>query len=100
MENVIERKQTRKHMSRQEKLLTRMLSFPRDFTWNEMVRLLMMYGYTELRNGKTGGSRRKFADIYRNVIVLHKPHPENTIKEYVIKQVIAHLREKGHLKYE
>ena len=33
-------------------------------------------------------------------IIPHKPHPGNIVKEYAIKQVIVHLKEKGHVKDE
>jgi hypothetical protein len=49
-------------MSRQEKLLNRFLSVPSDFTWEELIKILTGFGYLELKAGKTGGSRRRFAD--------------------------------------
>jgi HicA-like toxin of HicAB toxin-antitoxin system len=84
-------------MSGTEKLVQRLLSVPKDFTWEELSKVLSLFGYNELKKGKTGGSRRKFADEKKNVIILHKPHPGNIIKEYAIKQVITQLKEKGHL---
>lgn len=87
-------------MSKTEKLLQRLLSVPRDFTWEELIKVLALYGYAELKKGKTGGSRRKFVDEQKNIISLHKPHPSNIIKEYAIKDVIAHLKEKGHIQDE
>ena len=87
-------------MSRTEKLLQRLLSIPRDLTWEELVKILAQFGYTELKKGKTGGSRRKFADEKKNIITLHKPHPGNIVKGYAVKQVIVHLKEKGYLQDE
>lgn len=87
-------------MSKTEKLLQRLLSVPKDFTWEELTKLLGLFGFVELKKGKTGGSRRKFADEKKNVIILHKPHPGNIVKEYVIKQVITQLKEKGYLQDE
>jgi hypothetical protein len=87
-------------MSKREKLLNQLLSNPRDFTWDELVVLLSQYGYSEIKKSKTGGSRRKFVDKAKNIIALHKPHPANTVKEYVIREVIIHLKEKGHIKDE
>ena len=87
-------------MSRTEKLVMRLLSVPKDFTWDELVKILAQLGFAELKKGKTGGSRRKFADEKKNIIILHKPHPGNIVKEYAIKQVIDHLKEKGYLKDE
>ena len=85
-------------MSRQEKLISRLLSVPRDFTWEELVKVLAGYGYEEVVGGKTGGSRRKFVDSQKNIISLHKPHPANIVKEYALRDVITHLKEKGHIK--
>ena len=84
-------------MSKKEKLLQRLLSIPRDFTWGELETLLFYFGFEEEKKGKTGGSRRKFVDAYGNVINLHKPHPRDILKEYAIKQVIERLRELGTL---
>ncbi|TDW96312.1 type II toxin-antitoxin system HicA family toxin [Dinghuibacter silviterrae] len=81
-------------MSQAEKLVHRLLSLPKDFTWDELIKVLAYYGYVELKKGKTGGSRRKFVDGQKNVIILHKPHPGNIVKEYALKQVIEHLQEK------
>ena len=87
-------------MSRTEKLLQRLLSIPKDLTWEELVKILAQFGYIELKKGKTGGSRRKFADAKNNIIILHKPHPGILVKEYALKQVIMHLNEKGYIKDE
>lgn len=87
-------------MSRNEKLLSRLLSVPTDFTWDELVRILAYFGYKELKPGKTGGSRRKFADDMKHIISLHKPHPANIVKEYAIRLVIADLKAVGHIKDE
>lgn len=87
-------------MSRQEKLISRLLSVPKDFTWDELIKVLSFFGYAEFTGGTTGGSRRKFIDADKNVIALHKPHPGNIIKSYAIREVIAHLKERGHISNE
>ncbi len=87
-------------MSKIEKLLARLLSRPSDFTWDELVKLLSHFGYIEIKKGKTGGSRRKFSDDNKHIISLHKPHPENKMKRYMIDQIILILKEKGYLKNE
>lgn len=78
-------------MSKAEKLLQRLLSFPKDFTWEELVTLLRHFGYKEYNNT---GSRRKFINDKQNMINLHKPHPSNILKHYALKQVIDQLKEK------
>ncbi|HWZ02728.1 MAG TPA: type II toxin-antitoxin system HicA family toxin [Mucilaginibacter sp.] len=87
-------------MSRQEKLITRLLSFPKDFTWEELIKVLALFGYEEVKGGKTGGSRRRFVDEKKNVITLHKPHPANIVKSYAIRDIITHLKAEGHIKNE
>jgi hypothetical protein len=85
-------------MSRKEKLIARLLSVPKDFTWEELAKVLSNFGYEEFTGGKTGGSRRKFINQDKNIITLHKPHPANIVKEYVLREVIVHLKVKGHIK--
>lgn len=87
-------------MAKIEKLIERLLSRPTDFTWEELIKILAHFGYKELKKGKTGGSRRKFADDTNSLIILHEPHPKNILKRYQIDLVIAELKEKGKIKDE
>ncbi|MGB0880397.1 MAG: type II toxin-antitoxin system HicA family toxin, partial [Polaribacter sp.] len=76
-------------MSKIEKLLGKFLSIPSNLTWNELIRILNHLGYFEIKKkGKTGGSRIKFTNDNKDIINLHKPHPKNIVKKYVIKQII------------
>jgi len=45
-------------MPRLEKLQKRFLSVPKDFTWDEPVKILTACVYEEIIAGKTAGSRR------------------------------------------
>ncbi|WP_417153348.1 hypothetical protein [Rikenella microfusus] len=47
-------------MGTREKLIERFCSLPKDFTFDEMVRLLQGFGYTSSNKGKTSGSRVRF----------------------------------------
>ncbi len=85
-------------MAKIDKLIERLLTFPADFTWEELIKVLAHFGYTELKKGKTGGSRRKFADAQKHIISLHKPHPGNILKRYQIEDIVASLKEKGYIK--
>ncbi|TAD92531.1 MAG: type II toxin-antitoxin system HicA family toxin [Bacteroidetes bacterium] len=87
-------------MAKIEKLIARFLLRPADLTWDELIHVLSYFGYHELKKGKTGGSRRKFADEAKRMINLHKPHPGNIVKRYMIDQVIAVLKENGNIKNE
>ena len=80
-------------MTKIKKLLLKFLSDPKDLTWNELISILMYHGFKEIKKkGKTGGSRVKFTDADGNIINLHKPHPGNIVKQYVIKQIIEKLK--------
>lgn len=80
-------------MGRREKLVARLKGRPKDFTWDELVRLLEGLGYIEATTGKTGGSRRRFIHETAPTIALHKPHPGNIVKMYVIDDVLRILTE-------
>ncbi|MGN0163012.1 MAG: type II toxin-antitoxin system HicA family toxin [Candidatus Ornithomonoglobus sp.] len=73
-------------MGKKEKLIERLKSNPKDFTFEEMRTLLELLGFEMLNKGKTSGSRVKFMkdDI---PIILHKPHPRKELLEYQIKQI-------------
>ena len=87
-------------MPRLEKLQKRFLSVPKDFTWDELVKILTACVYEEITAGKTAGSRRKFKDIRNNIISLHKPHPSSIVKEYIIRDVITYLKTKEKIEDE
>jgi HicA toxin of bacterial toxin-antitoxin, len=84
-------------MTRKQKLLKRFLTKPKDFSWDELVTLLLWLGFEEASTGKTGGSRRRFMNKDEIVISLHKPHPGNILKSYQIEQIIDILRQEGYL---
>ncbi len=80
-------------MARRDKLIRRFRGRPGDFTWEELVRLLEGVGYVESRSGRIGGSRRRFVHPDAPAISLHKPHPGNIVKRYVIDDVLRLLNE-------
>ncbi len=90
-------------MTKIDKLIKRLKSYPKDFTYDELKTILNAFGYTESNKGKTSGSRVIFiktaADGSVLKIILHKPHPQNILKEYSIKDILDKLRENGDLKW-
>ena len=82
-------------MNRRARLLERFRQRPRDFTWDELLRLLRGFGYRQAKPGKTGGSRRRFVHPTYPVIILHRPHPGNTLRMYQIDQVLEILEQEG-----
>ena len=85
-------------MSSKEKLISRFLALPADFTFDELERLLGALGYTKSNKGKTSGSRVVFKDKEGHPIMLHKPHPGNIVKHYALLQVLEELQLKGYIK--
>ena len=80
-------------MSKEEKLVKRLLAKPNDFTYNELKSLRSHLGYVETQGGKTSGSRVAFINEKdKHIIRLHKPHPNNELKKYQIEQVIEELK--------
>ena len=85
-------------MSSKDKLIARFLTLPADFTFDELERLLTIFGYSKSNKGRTSGSRVIFKDKDGHPIMLHKPHPGNIVKQYAVRQVYEELQSKGYLK--
>ena len=78
-----------------EKLQTRFLSNPKDFSYNELKRLLSGFGYKEQQRS---GSRVVFKnERLHHSIKLHKPHPGNILKIYQVNIILKELKIKGLL---
>lgn len=84
-------------MSKKEKLIARLLSKPKDFTFEELTALLGSFEYKQVTPGKTGGSRVAFSNGENDYIRLHKPHPRNILKPYQVEDIITALQERGLL---
>jgi hypothetical protein len=74
-------------LNRKEKLIARFLVMPSDFHYDEVVKLLGYFDFEEVKRGKTSGSRVKFMNPEGVPIMLHRPHPSNTMKQYQLKQI-------------
>ena len=80
-----------------EKLREELKARPKSFDWSDMKRVLLSVGYSESTGGKTSGSRVRFTHLTAAPIVLHKPHPGNEMKQYVIKLVVDMLESENLL---
>lgn len=80
-------------MSKQSKLLKRLMGIPNDFTYQELETLLGHYGFIASNKGKTSGSRMVFVDSNNRKIDIHKPHPKQIFKAYQLKIIIKILKE-------
>lgn len=85
-------------MGTKDKLVERFKSQPNDFTFDEIEKLLSIFGYVKSNKGKTSGSRVIYKNGDKRPIMLHKPHPGNILKAYAMKQILNDLIEAGFLK--
>jgi len=86
-------------MGKSEKLLKRFLLKPKDFTYNELRRLLRSFSYEEAKTGATSGSRVAFINHKtKHIIRLHKPHPKLELKRYQLDDIEEELRKMGVIK--
>lgn len=79
-------------MGTKEKLIERFLMMPRDFTFEEVVRLFSVFGFKRSDKGRTSGSRVEF-ERGLDKFCMHKPHPGNIIKSYVMKDILKYIND-------
>ncbi len=83
-------------MGQKEKLIARLKTIPKDFTFDETESLLGYLTYHRYNKGKTSGSRVIFiSDEYKTKILLHKPHPRKELLEYQVRQLVEQLEQEG-----
>lgn len=83
-------------MGQKEKLIAKLKSNPKTFTFDEAETLLGYFSYQKSNKGKTSGSRVMFTNEERNSqILLHKPHPRKELLVYQVKQLKEHLEQEG-----
>ena len=76
-------------MSKKEKLIKRIRSLPKDFTFSELVTLLGMLGFNLSDKGRTSGSRVMFRNPETDEkITIHKPHPTSILKSRTLKDIV------------
>lgn len=87
-------------MSKKDKALSDFQAAPAP-KWSDVTALLTKFGYKSL---EMSGSRVRFVrkatkdTEHDSVIMLHKPHPQNTIKAYVKKDILTALKMAGLIK--
>lgn len=80
-------------MGQKEKLIQRLKTRPKDFTFDETETLLKYLGYVRSNKGRTSGSRIMFISEEHESILLHRPHPQKELKSYQLKQLIEILEQ-------
>ena len=82
-------------MGQKEKLIKKLKSKPKDFTFNDAETLLSHLSYRRSNKGRASGSRVIFISDKHPSILLHKPHPRKELLDYQIKQLINILEQEG-----
>jgi len=76
-----------------DKKKIRIAKIPSDYAWSELISLLGQLGYTKIEGN---GSRVKFFHSENDSLInLHKPHPGSIVKQYMVRQIVAKLKEAG-----
>jgi hypothetical protein len=83
-------------VSKREKLLRRIASKPKDFTWSELVSLMTALGFDMEKS--SGSGRKFFLKETGAVLFIHEPHPAKVLKPYQVKDAITLLERAGILK--
>jgi hypothetical protein len=84
-------------MSQFEKLKDKFRNAKADFTFTELNNLLLGLGYSKGNPGKTSGSAVRYLNKKGEVISVHRPHPDNQLKPYAIREIKTTLRQRGEL---
>jgi hypothetical protein len=81
-------------MSKKEKLIKRLKSKPKDFTYNEADTLLLSLGMRRSNKGKTSGSRLSYS-FGHIIYLMHKPHPRKELSAAQINELVDLLESEG-----
>ena len=82
-------------MGQKEKLIQRLKSRPKDFTFEEAESLLRYFSYERSDKGRTSGSRVMFVSAEHPPILMHKPHPRKELLSYQVKQLLELQSQEG-----
>ena len=80
-------------MSKQNKLISKFLKIPpkKDLTFKELSSLLLSLNFEKIEGV---GSAVKFYNKEKDLLInLHKPHPSDILKVYLVKQIQIKLKE-------
>ena len=81
-------------MSKKEKLIKRLKSKPRDFTFEEVESLLSSLGFKKSNSGRASGSRVEF--VRGNIkLKFHKPHGSKPLLLYQLLDILNELESEG-----
>lgn len=82
-------------MSKKQKLIDRVQGLPKDFTWDEAVKLMKLCRFDLIKND---GSRRTFRHKSGLKVSVHQPHPQPSLPRYALEILIDGLKNVGEIK--
>lgn len=89
----------RNNKGTKEKLIDRFCKLPKDFTYEETLKLLSAFGYSEHNKGATSGFRVRLKNEQTGQYIdIHKPHPGSIMKAWMMKMIYQHLNSTGLIK--
>lgn len=83
-------------MSKYEQIKRKLLQGSGNLTFSELETLLKHLGFQVDNKGNSSGSRIRFYKKGAKAIIMHRPHPRNTLLVYQMKQIRTILKE-NHL---
>lgn len=88
-------------MSKQDKLLKKLLSkpTPADFRWDDLVSLLVGFDF-ELKETRGGSSHKYFVHPSGKKINTYRPHPSGIMYRPQLRDIISTLIEMGLINNE
>jgi len=80
-------------LSTKDKMIRRLMSVPKDYTFFELKGLASQLGCFISQKGN--GSRCRLISPSGAIYAFHKPHSYSYFKEYAVRDLIAFLRKEG-----
>lgn len=74
-------------MVNHKKTYEKVMNGNKNLTYKEIVGMLEWLDYRKSEKGKTSGSRVAFIKDGYSPIILHKPHPRNTLLPYQLTEI-------------
>ena len=80
-------------MSKKEKLIQKLKAQSKSFSYEDAKVLLEYLDFLESNKGKSSGARVAFTNKLQANIMLHKPHPQQDLQKYQLKQLKEFLEQ-------
>ncbi len=83
-------------MTKKAKLIEKLRSNPKEFTWDDATSLMGSCGF-KLKNAKRGSGRMFVHGHTTQKVRLHEPHPQKTLLTYMVDLLVEALEAAGEL---